>query len=145
MCTDDSAYSRVSYQYAAWLAQRTEVSLEILYLTDTRDRETIQTADFSGSIGIDSYQQLLQELVQLEAAKAKINRKRAKIILQQAQQFFSDRQIHNVQLSHDTGFLVDLFHQLEQDGDLIILGKRGENANFATEHLGSNLERTISI
>lgn len=143
LCTDGSAYSQVSYEYAAWLAKRTEIDLEVLYVSDQRGEKAAQTTDFSGSIGIDSYQQLLHQLVEIEAAKAKINHERAKIILQQAEQFFSDRQVHRVKLTHETGFLVDLFHQLEQDSDLVILGKRGENADFATEHLGANLERIV--
>lgn len=143
LCTDGSAYSQVSYEYAAWLAQRINVTIEVLYVTDKRGEQAAQTADFSGSIGINSYQQLLQELVEVEAAKAKINHKRAKIILQEAKQFLSDRQIDKVKLTHETGFLVDLFHELERDSDLIILGKRGENANFANEHLGANMERIV--
>ena len=143
LCTDGSAYARVSYEYTAWLAQRLEFALEVLYVTDRRGEQAVQTPDFSGSIGIDSYQQLLNELVELEAARAKINHQRAKIILQEAKQFFSARDIHNVKLTHETGFLVDLFHKLEGDSNLIILGKRGENANFATEHLGANMERIV--
>ncbi len=143
LCTDGSAYAGVSYEYAAWLAERIDVEIEVLYVTDRRAEQAVQNPDFSGSIGIDSYQQLLNELVQLEAARAKVNHERAKIILQEAQQFFSDRHIAAVQLTHETGFLVDLFHKLETDKDLIILGKRGENANFATEHLGANLERIV--
>jgi nucleotide-binding universal stress UspA family protein len=143
LCTDGSAYSQVSYEYAAWLAQQTDISIEVLYVTDSRGEQVVGTSDFSGNIGIDSYQQLLNELVEIEANKAKINHKRAKIILQEARHFFDDRQIQNIKLTHETGFLVDLFHELEQDSDLIILGKRGENANFATEHLGANMERIV--
>ena len=143
LCTDGSAYARVSYEYAAWLAQRKSFAIEVLYVTDSRGEQAVQAPDFSGSIGINSYQQLLIELVELEAARAKVNHQRAKIILQEAQQFFSERGINTVKLTHETGFLVDLFHKLERDSDLIILGKRGENANFATEHLGANVERIV--
>ena len=143
LCTDGSAYAQVSYEYAAWLAQRSSFEIEVLYVTDRRGEQAVQTPDFSGSIGINSYQQLLSELVELERARAKVNHQRAKIILQEAQKFFSDRGIQNVKLTHETGFLVDLFHKLEKGSDLVILGKRGENANFATEHLGSNLERIV--
>ena len=143
LCTDGSAYSQVSYEYAAWLAQHMEVEIEVLYVTDNRGERSAQTADFSGSIGINSYQQLLKELVEIEAAKAKVNHQRAKIILEEAQQFLSDRQVSRIELTHKTGFLVDLFHELERDSDLIILGKRGENANFASEHLGANMERIV--
>ena len=82
-------------------------------------------------------------MVEIEAAKAKINHQRAKIILEGAQQFLSDRQISRIELTHETGFLVDIFHELERDSDLIVLGKRGENANFASEHLGANMERIV--
>ena len=143
LCTDGSAYSQVSYEYAAWLAQRKPFAIEILYVTDRRGEQATQAADFSGSIGVDSYQQLLSELVELESARAKVNHQRAKIILEEAKQFFSDRHIDEVKLTHETGFLVDLFHKLETNSDLIILGKRGENANFATEHLGANMERIV--
>ncbi len=143
LCTDGSAYSQVSYEYAAWLARRMEATIEVLYVTDKRGEQAAQTDDFSGSIGVNSYQQLLQKLVEIESAKAKINHQRAKIILQQAQQFLSDRSVERIELTHETGFLVDLFHELERDSDLIILGKRGENADFASEHLGANMERIV--
>lgn len=143
LCTDGSAYSQVSYEYAAWLAQQMEVEIEVLYVTDSRGEQAAQTADFSGSIGINSYQKLLGELVEIEAAKAKNDHQRAKIILQEAQKLLSDRQVKRIELTHETGFLVDLFHELERDRDLVILGKRGENANFASEHLGANMERIV--
>lgn len=143
LCTDGSLYAQVSYEYASWLARQIDLEIEVLYVTDLRKEKALQTKDFSGSIGIDSYQQLLSKLVELEREKAQINHQRAKIILQEAKDFFSDRQIDKVKLTHETGFLVDLFHEFEHQADLIILGKRGETANFATEHLGANLERIV--
>ena len=143
LCTDGSAYSQVSYEYAAWLAKKMDFAIEVLYVTDRRAEKAVQNPDFSGNIGIDSYQQLLKELVNIEASRAKINHDRAKIILQEAKAFFSDRNIDRVKLTHETGFLVDLFHKLEEDSDLVILGKRGEHADFATEHLGANMERIV--
>ena len=143
LCTDGSAYSQVSYEYAAWLAQYMDFNIEVLYVTDRRAEQAVQTPDFSGNIGAGSYQQLLNELVELESSRAKINHERAKIILQSAERFFRDRDLKNIELTHKTGFLVDLFHKLEKDSSLIILGKRGENANFAAEHLGANMERIV--
>lgn len=143
LCTDGSAYSQVSYEYAAWLANTMDFEIEVLYVTDERAEKAIQSPDFSGNIGIDSYQQLLKELVNIEATKARVNHERAKIILEEAKTFFSDRNINHVKLTHETGFLVDLFHELEKESDLIILGKRGEHASYATEHLGANIERIV--
>ena len=143
LCTDGSLYSQVSYEYAAWIAMHMDVEIEVLYVTDRREEQAVKTKDFSGSIGIDSYQQLLDKLVDLESNRAKINHKRAKYILQQAESFLSSREIAKIKLTHETGFLVDLFHKFETDADLVILGKRGETANFATEHLGANMERIV--
>ena len=143
LSTDGSLYSQVSYNYAAWLAMRTDVEIEVLYVTDRRKEEAVRMPDFSGSIGIGSYQQLLDKLVSLESDRAKVNHKRAKYILQQAKSFLSSREVAKVKLTHETGFLVDLFHKLETSADLIILGKRGETAKFATEHLGANMERIV--
>ncbi len=143
LCTDGSSYSQVSYEYCAWLAMYMDVEIEVLYVTDLRKEKAVQTQDFSGSIGIDSYQQLLDDLVELERDRAKINQKQAKYILEKAESFLSSREINNIKLTHETGFLVDLLPNFEANADLIILGKRGEAANFATEHLGENLERIV--
>ncbi len=144
LCTDGSLYSQVSYQYVAWLAMYLKkVEIEILYVTDPSEKKAIKTHDLSGSIGIDSYQQLLNDLVVLERDRAKINHQRAKYILQQAEYFLSSRKIESIKLTHETGFLVDLFSKFETNADLVILGKRGETSELATGHLGSNIERII--
>ncbi|NET32770.1 MAG: universal stress protein [Cyanothece sp. SIO1E1] len=143
LCTDGSAFAQIGYEYAAWLAKRVPMEIEVLYVTDRRQAQAVQTHDFSGNLGIDAYQGLLNQLVELEHKTAKINHHRAKIILEAAKQFFLDHGIPTeaIALTHDTGFLVDNFHKFEQAADLIMLGKRGETASFATEHLGSNMER----
>ncbi|MGK7908674.1 MAG: universal stress protein [Synechococcus sp.] len=145
LCTDGSAFSQVSYEYVAWLAQRIPLEIDVLYVTDVRKERAIPTHDFSGSLGIDSYQELLDRLVELEREVAKIEHQRAKTILQTAQAFFIERGIPEsaIKLVHETGFLVDCFDKWEASCDLIVLGKRGETASFATEHLGSNVERIV--
>ena len=143
LCTDGSLYSQVSYEYTAWLGMRLNAEIEILYVTDLRKEKAVRNPDFSGSIGMDAYQQLLGKLVQIESDRAKLNHKRAKYILQQAKSFFAGREINAIELTHETGFLVDLFHKFEANADLIVLGKRGETADFASEHLGANMERIV--
>ncbi|MGB3693645.1 MAG: universal stress protein [Spirulinaceae cyanobacterium] len=143
LCTDGSAFAQIGYEYVAWLAKRIPIEIEVLYVTDRRKEQAVQTHDFSGNLGIDTYQELLDKLVDLEHERAKVNHLRAKIILESAQQFFLSHNLapEAITLTHETGFLVDKFHELEKGADLIVLGKRGETANFATEHLGANLER----
>ncbi len=143
LCTDGSLSSQVSYEYTAWLGSQMDIEIEILYVTDQRKVQAVKTRDFTGSIGLDSYQQLLDKLVEAESESAKINHQRAKIILQEAKSFLENKGIEKIKLTHVTGFLVDQFHKFEPNTDLIILGKRGENANFAAGHLGANTERIL--
>ena len=108
-----------------------------------RSQKVASTGNLSGSIGIDASKELLNKLVDLEHEKAKVNHQRAKLILEEARQFFDTQRIQNVNLIHETGFLVDSFHEFEATADLIMLGKRGEAAEFASGHLGANLERIV--
>jgi nucleotide-binding universal stress UspA family protein len=143
LCTDGSVFSQSSYHYAAWLATRLTAAVEVLYVTDERSQAAAEARNFSGSIGVDASDSLLNKLVALEHEKAKLNHQRAKNILHDAQQALTSHGVKAVTLVHETGFLVDRFHEFETHADLIMLGKRGETAEFASGHLGANLERII--
>lgn len=145
LCTDGSAFAQVGYEYAAWWANRMDMEIEVLYVTDVRNQKALQSQDFSGSLGIDDHQILLAKLVDLEHEFAKLNHERAKITLDSARKVLVEKGVAEsvLHLTHKTGFLVDHFHNLESQADLILLGKRGETAGFAVEHLGSNMERIV--
>lgn len=143
LCTDGSAFAQESYHYAAWLAPRLDACVDVLYVTDVRSQKSIETGNLSGSIGIDAAKDLLGKLVELEHEKAKINHERAKLILEDAEQRLTSEGVKEVKTIHETGFLVDCFHEFETKADLIILGKRGENAPFASNHLGGNTDRIL--
>ncbi len=137
LCTDGSAYSQVCCQYAAWLAGRISCEFEVLYVTDLRQFEVPMVADLSGSLGVQPYQAVLSKLQELETEKAKL-------VLQDAERLLSDVPVSApTKFTHRTGFLVDCFQEFEQSADLVVLGKRGENVDFATGHLGSTMERVV--
>jgi len=137
VCTDGSDYSQVCCRYAAWIAKRTGASIELLYLTDLRQFEVSLVADLSGSLGIHPYQDVLTHLQELEKRKATVIEKNAREILDK------EGMENPVRFYHHTGLLVDYLGHFEKDVDLVLLGKRGENADYATAHLGSNMERVI--
>ncbi|MDJ0734531.1 MAG: universal stress protein [Nostocaceae cyanobacterium] len=143
LCTDGSNFAQIGYGYAAWIAKGMDASIEVLYVTDTSKEKAVQARDFSGRIGVGSYQKLLEKLVEIEREKAKINHEMAKIILEDAKSFLIEHGVEKVHLTHRTGFLVDNLHDFEKEADLIVLGKRGETADFAPEHLGANMERIV--
>ncbi len=143
LCTDGSTYAENIYKYAAWIAKKLDGKINVLCVTDIRTQRAISTGNLSGSIGLGASDELLQKLVDLEHEKAKLNHKKAKLILQTASKMLKAQGVEEVKLSSKIGFLVDCFHEFESNADLIILGKRGENADFASTHLGTNLERIV--
>lgn len=137
ICTDGSSYSGECCRYGAWLSKQTGASVEVLYVTDLRQFEIPFVGDFSGSLGIQPYEGMIQQLQEVEEHKSKFVEEHAMKIFEDAG--LSDRAAFH----HETGLLVDQIEEYAERADLILLGKRGENANFATEHLGSMLERVV--
>lgn len=136
-CVDGSQYSKSCCEYAAWVAQRSKAEIEIVYVTDLRQFEIPFVADLSGSLGLQPYQSIMGELQQLEESKSSLIIDRAESLIREAG---FDGELTHV---HKTGFLVDSLAELEADAEIVVIGKRGENANFATEHLGSTMERVV--
>ena len=142
MCSDGSAFSESIYHYGAWFARQFQARTKVLFVTDIRQK-VVSTGNLSGSIGLGASDQLLDELVNLEHEKAKLNKKRARLILQNADQVLKAGGVSEVELLNPTGFLVDCFHDFEAEADMVVLGKRGEAAEFASAHLGANIERIV--
>jgi nucleotide-binding universal stress UspA family protein len=137
ICTDGSNYSEEACRYGAWLAQQTGAEVNVLYVTDIRQFEVPAVADLSGSLGIQPYEGMITQLQEMEEHKAKF-------VEEQSMKVFETQDLaKRTTFSHETGLLTDVIDGYAKEADLIILGKRGENANFATEHLGSMLERVI--
>ena len=144
LCSDGSAFSENIYRYGAWFAKSLKAEeVDVLCVTDIRRQQAISSINLSGSIGFDASENLLDRLVELEHEKAKIDHQRTKLVLQAAAQNLKAEGVEKINLLHETGFLVDCLSKFEADCDLIVLGKRGEAAEFASGHLGANLERIV--
>jgi len=141
LCTDGSAFAEHSYPYGAWFASRLGATVDVVYVSDDRGQTTAH--NLSGSIGLGASEALLKQLVEVEHERAKLNRQKARLILQNAEQALTQQGVQAVNLIHKTGFLVDSLAPLEAEADVIVLGKRGEAAEFASGHLGANVDRIV--
>ncbi len=140
-CTDGSLYSTSVYDHAAWASrQMGDADVHVLHMLNPHHEEPAK-ANYSGSMGVGARTALLNELVELEAAKAKIAQKRGQAILEDATTHLNTAGVQNVVADQWHGKLSDEIANYERDADLVVIGKRGNNANFEKGHLGSNLER----
>ena len=142
-CTDGSLYATSVYDHAAWAARQMEgASIHVLHMLNPH-HEAPAKADYSGSMGVGARSALLNELVELEASRAKIAQKRGQAILEDASAHLKAAGVDKVVAEQWHGKLSDEISKYEAEADLVVIGKRGNNADFEKGHLGSNLERVV--
>lgn len=137
---DASSYAHSVCDHAAWVAARMGADVEVLHVLGRRDMHA-NGGDLSGALDVDARDTLLAELSALDEQKAKLAQKRGRLILEQAKKRLEDAGVANVTTKLRIGDLVETVQEQETNSDLIVIGKRGEAGAFASQHLGSNLER----
>jgi nucleotide-binding universal stress UspA family protein len=142
-CTDGSTYAASVYDHAAWASRQLDgASVHVLHLLDPQ-LEKVHKKNYSGSMGLGARTALLHELVELEARQAKLAQKNGEAILEDARDHLREAGVADVLADQWHGKLSEEISSYERDADLVVIGKRGEDADFETGHLGSNLERVV--
>ena len=139
LCVDGSSYTDACCRYTAWLARLAHVDVNILYVSDLRQYEVSMMADLGGSISTQPFLGLTGQIADIENEKAKLLERTVIDI------FTELGSSSYLTFHHNTGVLVDSVEEFEKEHvcDMVILGKRGENANRAKKHLGSAMERVV--
>ncbi len=138
---DGSAYSESVCHHAAWIAKRMEAKVKIYHVLGRRDVSGKQ--DLSGAIRLGARSALLEQLSELDAQRARLAQDHGRAILEDAKTIIQGDGAVEVETRLRQGDLVETITAKEDSGDLIVIGKRGEAAGLASEHLGSNLERIV--
>jgi nucleotide-binding universal stress UspA family protein len=137
---DGSVYSRSVCDHAAWIAKRSGSPIEVFHILGRREIASAP-ADLSGSIALGARSTLLAELSALDEQRAKLAQKRGRAILEDAKAAIQASGVTDVATKLRIGDIVETVVEMEADADMVVIGKRGEGADFAKLHLGSNLER----
>lgn len=140
-CIDGSVYSDSVADHAAWAAKELNASVALLHTLGEHANHS--AIDLSGNLDAGERETLLAELANLDAQKAKLAQKRGRAILKLAAERVRAEGLETVSEFLRHGDVVDTLKDLEKDADLVVIGKRGEAADFAKLHLGSNLERVL--
>jgi nucleotide-binding universal stress UspA family protein len=139
---DGSGYSQSVCDLTRWVAERTDASVELMHVLGRRITDS-EPADLSGSLKLGARSALLKELADLDEQKNKLELKRGRLLLEEAKTGLEEKGVGTVTTKLRHGDLVETIAEFEGDADLILVGKRGEAADFAKLHLGSNLERVV--
>ncbi|WP_366653672.1 universal stress protein [Fodinicurvata sp. EGI_FJ10296] len=138
---DGSIYSKSVCENAAWIAGRTDAAIELFHVLGRR--EAAGASDLSGSIALGARTALLEELSSLDEQRGRLAQKRGRAILDDAEALLKSSGMETVTTRLRNGDLLETVSEFETGADMIVIGKRGEAADFAKLHLGSNLERIV--
>ncbi|SEM06172.1 universal stress protein [Halomonas caseinilytica] len=138
---DGSQFSEGVCDYAAWASLALEAPLTFLHVVDNHPQTA--EADLSGNIGLGSREHLLEELSHLDEERAKVAQERGRLMLKAASERAMEDGVAEPATRQRNGTLVETLDELEAEIRLLVIGKRGETAHQASEHLGSNLERVV--
>ncbi|GAD60404.1 universal stress protein [Brevundimonas sp. BAL450] len=139
-CIDASIYGLSVCDHAAWAARLLKADVELLHVLD-RAPDAV-AADMSGSIGLGAREHLLENLTRLDEERGRLRMERGRALLEGAEARLRDQGLTVVtRLRH--GSLVDNVTELEPEARVVVLGKRGEAADFARLHLGGSVEQVV--
>ncbi len=140
---DGSVYSQSVCDHAVWAAAgERDASARLLHVLGRRGGSSAP-ANLSGALEVDGRDALLDELASLDEQQARLAQRRGRIVLEEAKARMVSAGVSDVTVTLRNGDLIETVLEFETDVDCIVIGKRGEAADFAKLHLGSNLERVV--
>lgn len=138
---DGSPYAPSVCHHAAWAARRIGAPVELVHVLDMR--ETPDHLDLSGAIELGARTKLLEELAELDARRARLLAEHGRAILDDAREIVRADGVDEVLTRLRRGDITQALAALEPEARIIVIGKRGQNAEPDSPRLGSNLERIV--
>lgn len=145
VCIDGSFYADNICTMAAWAAKKLDAEVDLLHVLRRNSDYQAASDDHTGAIGVDSRSALMEALTQVDEERGKLDQQKGRIILAHGEKVLQDAGIDKVNVIHRRGSLSETVKELETDVDMIFIGERGEQANTASEFVGSNLEKVARL
>lgn len=141
-CIDASSYATGVCDLAAWAAKRLELPVELLHVVQRKDAVAAR-GDLSGAIGLGAKTDLMEELVRLEEADARLRVERGRALLKAGEARLRASGVADVRVLHRHGGIVETIVEREAGARVVVIGKRGASHEFAPDHVGSKIERVV--
>jgi nucleotide-binding universal stress UspA family protein len=139
-CIDGSNYLESVCQHAAWMAKGERAPIHLLNVQAPFQDWPAPTT-YADAIGMAG---LMDQFAELEAAHKKLELQRSNLVIKHAEGMLQASGL-TYTVAQPVGALVDTVAERADAETVIVIGKRGEHAEYAVEHLGSNLERVVRV
>lgn len=140
VCLDGSAYADNICQEAAWIAKKLEAKVHLLHVLKRHSDYRAEGEDHTGAIGLGARSSLLNKLTLLDEQRGRLDQEKGKLILQHGVDVLASLGVTDIETHHVRGNFLEIVKEYDDLADLILIGKRGEEAQNDAEQLGSNLE-----
>jgi len=139
---DASAYATSVCGYAGWAAKRLSLPVELLHVVQRQDPITARK-DLSGAIGLGVKSDLMEELVRLSEEGSRTEIEKGRILLAAGEQLLREAGITDISTLHRHGGVIETILEREDRARLVVMGKRGVGHEYASDHIGSTIERVV--
>lgn len=141
-CVDQSHFADYVADYAAWAARRMDAPLEFLHVIDSHPERGVGD-DRSGAIGIDAQENLLSKLSAEDEARAKSAREQGRLFLNRLRERALAAGAIQVDVRQRHGELEETVVEQEHGVRLLVLGRRGTDAETSQRELGHHVENMV--
>lgn len=140
-CIDGSFSAMDVCDWSSWLQQRLQAPLTLLHVLEKTSQ--VQTANLSGVIGMDSREDLLEQLTQLDEKREQLALAHGKQMLTSALERVQANGAAQADIRQRHGDLVETLLELEADIRVLVMGRQGEQSAQEHSQVGSQLESVI--
>ncbi len=140
-CIDGSSYSAAVTDYAVWVAKKLQAPLKLLHNIEHRDTPPLM--DLSGSIGLGSREELLEELTSMEERRSRILLEQGKAMLQDAHRRTVAQDCPDAESIQRHGSLEETLVEMEDEIRVLVVGICGEGHENQEKQIGTRLESLI--
>lgn len=141
-CIDGLANTDAVIDWATWAAQRLAEPLEFLHVLE-RHPERAEARDYSGAIGLNAQESLLQELGDADEKRGKQAQEAGRRLLAAARERAAASGVTRLDARLHHGEFVDTVLEMEADARLFVLGEHHHSSGPSKVHLDHHVERVI--
>jgi nucleotide-binding universal stress UspA family protein len=136
---DGSIYATSVCDHAAWISKRTGAPVVLVHVL----RGGAAASEQADPAPLGRRSGVMDELAALDAQRARLMSLHGRAVLEDAKGLLEAAGVRDITAELRQGDLVAIVSEYEADARAVVLGKRGEEADQAMEHLGANLERVV--
>lgn len=141
ICIDGSEGTHSVCDYGAWFSQKLDKPLELLHVIEKSKAQAPQ--NLSGTLGLGGREALLEEIIRLEEAKAKVELQHGELLLAETRQYLIDK--HNIDpaIFQRHGNLLETVVAIEDEFRVLIMGKYGKDTKQVSDRIGTQIENVV--